>query len=85
MQVCVWCCLLGREGVMVRSGLTGAVLVVSVPGDGGHEVDAGQSGHEALETVSLATVRAIRPVPAHTHEQGLFVRTHKLRIINTSV
>lgn len=37
-------------------GLTSAVLVVSVPGDGGDEVDAGESGHEALETVSLAAI-----------------------------
>lgn len=37
-------------------GLTGAVLVVSVPGDGGYEVDAGESRHEALETVSLAAL-----------------------------
>lgn len=43
--------------------LTGAVLVVSVPGDGSYEVNAGESCHEALETVSLASIRAIRPVP----------------------
>lgn len=46
-----------------RFYLTGAILVVSVPGDGSYEVDAGESHHEALETVSLASVRAIRPVP----------------------
>lgn len=43
--------------------LTSAVLVVSIPGDGGNEVDAGKSCHETLETVSLATLRAIWPVP----------------------
>lgn len=36
--------------------LTGAVLVVSIPGDGSNEVDAGKSRHETLETVSLATL-----------------------------
>lgn len=43
--------------------LTGAVLVVSIPGDGSNEVDAGKSCHEALETVSLATLWAVWPVP----------------------
>lgn len=49
--------------IFFRCALTSAILMVSVPGDGGDEVDAGQSGHEALETVSLASFRAVRPVP----------------------
>lgn len=47
-------------------GLTGAVLVISVPGDGSYKVDAGKSCHETLETMSLASFRAIRPVPEGT-------------------
>lgn len=37
--------------------------MVSVPGDGGYEVEAGESCHEAMKTMSLASLRAIRPVP----------------------
>lgn len=44
--------------------------MVSVPGDGSHEVDAGESCHEALETMSLASLRAIWPVPQEAGESG---------------
>ena len=46
--------------------LTGAVLVISVPCDGGNKMDAGKSYCETLETVGLATIGAIRPVPLET-------------------
>lgn len=47
----------------IRCSLTGAVLVVSVPGDGSDKVDAGESRYKALEAVSLASIRAVGPVP----------------------
>lgn len=37
-----------------ESRLTSTILVISVPGDGCYEVEAGQSRHEALEAMSLA-------------------------------
>lgn len=51
-----WWQIKRQEAARPGDGLTGAVLVVSVPGDGGYEVDAGESGHEALKTVSLAAL-----------------------------
>lgn len=61
-----------------RWKLTGAILVVSVPGDGGHEVDAGEGSHEALETVSLASFRAIRPVPGDRGCARIFIHSSQL-------
>lgn len=37
--------------------------MVSVPGDSSDKVDAGESRHKALEAVSLASIRAVGPVP----------------------
>lgn len=39
-----------------RSKLTRTVLMVSVPSDSCYEVKAGKSCHEALKTMTLATV-----------------------------
>lgn len=67
-SVCVcsiWFCHCAVPAVqgLMQVLLTSAVLMVSVPGDGGDEVDAGESGHETLETVSLTSFRAVWPVP----------------------
>lgn len=37
--------------------------MVSVPGDGCNEVDAGEGCQEAMKAMSLASFWAIRPVP----------------------